>query len=57
MCITEYNEIETMNLFKEEGRAEGRAEAVTDFRKKTSELLSQGHTADEILKELGMFSQ
>ncbi len=26
LCITEYNEAETMEFFKEEGRAEGRAE-------------------------------
>ena len=26
MCITEYNEAETMQMFKEEGRAEGRDE-------------------------------
>ena len=28
MLLTEYNEAETMELFKEEGRAEGRAEAL-----------------------------
>ena len=26
MCITEYNEAETMKMFKEEGREEGRKE-------------------------------
>ena len=28
MLLTEYNEAETMELFKEEGRAEGRAEGI-----------------------------
>ena len=28
MCLTEYNEAETMQLFKEEGREEGRKEAI-----------------------------
>lgn len=30
MCITEYNEAETMKLFKEEGREEGREEGKQD---------------------------
>lgn len=30
MCITEYNEAETMEKFKDEGRAEGRAEGRTE---------------------------
>ena len=32
MCLTEYNEVETMQLFKEEGRAEGRAEGRKEGR-------------------------
>ena len=28
MCITKYNEIETMEFFKEEGREEGREEGI-----------------------------
>ena len=33
MCLTEYNEVETMNLFKEEGRLEGREEGRLEGRK------------------------
>ncbi len=34
MCLTEYNEEETMQRFKEEGREEGREEtALQDIRK------------------------
>ena len=33
MCITEYNEAETMQLFKEEGRVEGRKEGRVEGRK------------------------
>ena len=28
MCLTEYNEVETMNMFREEGRQEGRQEGI-----------------------------
>ena len=28
MCVTEYNETETMQMFKEEGREEGREEGI-----------------------------
>ncbi len=37
MCLTEYNEAETMQLFKEEGREEGFAEG-------RAEGLEEGHT-------------
>lgn len=52
MCITEYNETETMLMFKEEGRREGRAEgralgrmeAEAHFGKLMSILLSYSKT-------------
>ncbi len=31
ICLTEYNEAETMNMFKEEGREEGRREAAQNL--------------------------
>ena len=34
MCITEYDEVETMNQFREEGREEGREEVIIDMLKK-----------------------
>ncbi len=40
MCITEYNEVETMEAFKEEGREEGREDmlnAVQGLRSGKSE--------------------
>ncbi len=41
-----------------EGRTEGHAEGCSDtmekMRKEAGELLSQGHTADEVLRELGL---
>ncbi len=58
MCITEYNETETMLMFKEEGRAEGHAqgqaegraqgrrEAEAHFGKLMSFLLSKGLTEE-----------
>ena len=54
MCITEYNETETMLMFKEEGRREGRAEgralgrmeAEAHFGKLMSILLSKGLTEE-----------
>ena len=33
MCITEYNEAETMKMFREEGREEGRQEGRQEGRK------------------------
>ena len=33
MCITEYNEVETMEAFKEEGREEGREELIEELLK------------------------
>lgn len=50
MCITEYNESETMLMFKEEGRKEGhiegRKEAEAMFGKLMSLLLAKGLTED-----------
>ena len=34
MCLTEYNEAETMNMFKEEGREEERVETVEKLIRK-----------------------
>lgn len=45
MCLTEYNEAETMNMFKEEGREEGReAERVETVEK----LIRKGKNIEEI---------
>ncbi len=46
MCITEYNEIETMELFKEEAREEGRMERDAQ---KIEEMLRRGKTVEEIV--------
>lgn len=42
MCITEYNEAETMKMFREEGRREGE----NKFAKLVSLLISRGRTGD-----------
>ncbi len=42
MCLTEYNEAETMNMFKEEGREEARIEIVET-------MLKNGKTVEEIV--------
>ena len=34
MCITEYNEAETMQMFKEEGRWEGRKDKILSMLRK-----------------------
>lgn len=46
MCLTEYNEAETMQMFKEEGLAEGR-----DMRdkEKITDMLRRGKTVEEIV--------
>ena len=46
MCLTEYNEAETMQLLKEEGREEGRAEMIKD-------MLKRGKTVEEIVDFCG----
>ena len=48
MLLTEYNEIETMELFKEEGREEGRAEGL-------QEGLQEGLTKGQILQAIKMY--
>ena len=45
MCLTEYNEAETMQLCKEEGRAEGREEGRAEMIK---DMLKRGKTVEEI---------
>ena len=42
MLLTEYNEVEQMELFKEEGRQEGRIEGEDLLGKLVSILLSKG---------------
>lgn len=50
MCITKYNEAETMQMFKEEGRQEGqregRREVEDKFGKLMEILLGAGRTSD-----------
>ena len=38
MCLTEYDEAETMNMFKEEGRQEGLKEGEAERRRLESEI-------------------
>ena len=45
MLLTEYNEAEVMELFKEDGRREGR---MSRDKEKISEMLSRGKTPEEI---------
>ena len=49
MLLTEYNEAKTMELFKEEGRMEGRKEGETRLSALITRLISLGRT-DEIAK-------
>ena len=64
MLLTEYNEIETMELFKEEGREEGRAEGREEGReeglqeglsKGLQEGLQEGLTKGQILQAIKMY--
>ncbi len=49
MCLTEYNEAETMQMFKEEGREEGReGHLITQVCRK----LRKGKTTEQIADEL-----
>ncbi len=50
MCLTEYNEAETMQMFKEEGREEGRA---ARDEEKITEMLRRGKTVEEIVDFCG----
>lgn len=46
MCITEYNEAETMKLFREEGRKEGEEQGEDRLGKLVSVLISKGRSED-----------
>ena len=46
MCITEYNEAETMQMFREEGREEGLEQGADQLGKLISLLISHGRTDD-----------
>ena len=46
MCITEYDETKTMNMFKEEGRIEGREEGESKFGRLMDLLLGHGRLDD-----------
>ena len=53
MCLTEYNEAETMQRFKEEGREEGREEGIAEGaairdEQKITEMLQSGRTPEAI---------
>ena len=50
MCLTEYDEAETMQMFKEEGREEGFSLRDTQ---KIGEMLSRGKTVEEIVDFCG----
>ena len=45
LCITEYNEEETLQMFKEEGKIEGKAER---DKEKIADMLQRGKTVEEI---------
>ncbi len=51
MCITEYNEAETMELFKEEGREEGKTAARLEI---AQNLLRKGDDAETVSKCTGL---
>ena len=51
MLLTDYNEAETMELFKEEGQAEGRAEERRIFVEK---LIGRGWTPQEAATFVGL---
>jgi hypothetical protein len=54
MCLTEYNEAETMQMFKEEGREEGIAlGTVKRDEEKITEMLCRGKTVEEIVDFCG----
>lgn len=46
MCITEYNEAETMQMFKEEGREEGCEEGEDKLGELIEKLLAKGRISD-----------
>ena len=52
MLLTEYNEAEAMELFREEGRAEGREEATAGYL--ASLMRTLGLTARQAMDALGI---
>lgn len=48
MLLTEYNEAKTMELFREEGRAEGRAEGIDLLGSPVRKLLERGRVNDVV---------
>ncbi len=46
MCITEYNEAETMKMFKEEGRKVGKEEGEDKLGRLVSMLILKGRAGD-----------
>lgn len=46
MCITEYNEAETMKMFREEGRKAGKEEGEDKLGKLVALLILKGRTGD-----------
>ena len=52
MCLTEYNEAETMELIREEGREEGREETMIFAIK--SLMTNARWTADQAMESLGI---
>lgn len=58
MCLTEYNEAETMEMLKEEAREEGRSEGIKEGKSQTADdvlrAISKGATVEEIQQMLTM---
>ncbi|XME01097.1 hypothetical protein QYZ88_010245 [Lachnospiraceae bacterium C1.1] len=56
MCLTEYNEAETMEMLKEEAREEGRSEGIKEGKSQTADdvlrAISKGATVEEIQQML-----
>ena len=55
MCITEYDEVKTMNMFREEGREEGQLQALISQAEKRYITIEQateeaGMTVEEFLE-------
>lgn len=48
MCLTEYNEAETMQMFKEEARAEGRAEGMEQRDSEILKAINDGASLEDI---------
>ena len=55
MCITEYNEAETMQMLKEEGRREGHREGLAESRKEIAQsMLNANEPIEKIVRYTGM---